>query len=152
MGTQITPLQKHGRKYTYADLHDVEVTGINPATLDGSALEVLRCEAEYTQAMVDADADDMRRLTSPNLVYVHMSGMHQTREEYLFDVTSGALRYFHIGIKDPVINVDGDTASIDFTSVLKANAYGARGTFPMHATHWFHRSPDSWIIVNPPTR
>ena len=35
-----------------------------------------------------------------------MSGMQQTREEYFSDISDGSLRYYTIGIADPIIEVD----------------------------------------------
>ena len=71
----------------------------------------------------------MRELVSEDMTYTHMSGMTQTREEYFADIADGSLRYFTIGMDSPKIEVSGDTASVTYTSVLNANAYGARGTW-----------------------
>ena len=79
-----------------------------------------------------------------------MSGRQQTREEYFADIESGSLRYFTIGIDHPIVEVDGNTASITYTSVLNANAYGVRGTFRMSGTHWFEKQNGEWISVNRP--
>jgi len=46
--------------------------------------------------------------------------------------------------------VDGDAAFITYTSVLSANAYGARGTFRMGGTHWLEKQDGAWITVNTP--
>ena len=75
------------------------------------------------------------------------SGRQQTREEYFADIADGSLNYFTIGIADPVIKVDGDKAQITYTSVLNANAYGARGTYRMKGTHYYELRDDSWIAV-----
>ena len=56
------------------------------------------------------------------MTFTHMSGRQQTREEYFADVEDDSLRYFTIGIDSPVVEVDGDTASVTYTSVLKGNA------------------------------
>ena len=63
-----------------------------------------------------------------DLIYTHMSGMQQTREEFFSDISDGSLRYYTIGIADPIIEVDQAKARITYTSVLNANAYGSRGT------------------------
>lgn len=77
-----------------------------------------------------------------------MSGKTQSREEYFADIEKGRLNYFTIGIDNPVIEVDGDMATITFTSVLNANAYGARGTFRMSGTHKYEKRDGEWIAVN----
>ena len=82
------------------------------------------------------------------MIYTHMSGKQQTREEYFADIADGSLRYFTIGIADPVIKADGEKGSITYTSVLNANAYGARGTYRMKGTHYYELRDGSWIAVN----
>ena len=90
----------------------------------------------------------MREIVSRDMVFVHMSGKKQSRDEYFADIEKGRLVYYTIGIEDPVLNINGDKASITYTSVLNANAYGARGTFRMKGTHHYERKNDRWIMVN----
>ena len=136
--------------YDFADFPNVELIGVNPSMLDDDQLAVLYQQARYCQAMTDADTDTLRRIVSPDAVFTHMSGKQQTREEYFADIESGALRYFTIEIDRPTVAVEGDTASISYTSVLNANAYGARGTFRISGTHWFEKRDGEWISVNRP--
>lgn len=140
------------KAYDFSDFPNVELIGVDLSTLDDDQLTVLYQQARYCQAMTDADTDTLREIVSPDAIFTHMSGRQQTREEYFADIESGALRYFTIGIDHPTVEVDGDTASITYTSVLNANAYGARGTFRMSGTHWFEKRDGEWISVNAPGR
>lgn len=72
------------------------------------------------------------------------------REEYFADIENGNLVYYTIGMENPVVEVYGNTASVTYTSVLSANAYGARGTYRMAGTHWFELRDGQWISVNVP--
>lgn len=135
-------------KYDFEQFSNVNITGIDISSLSGEELAVLYAQARYCQAMTDADIDTMRELVSEDMVFTHMSGMQQTREEYFADVADGSLNYFTIGIADPVIGVDGDKAQITYTSVLNANAYGARGTYRMKGTHHYEKRDSAWIAVN----
>lgn len=128
--------------YDFSVFTNVSITGIRLSLLNEDELAVLYAQARYCQAMTDADIDTMRELVSEDRVFVHMSGMRQTREEYFADITDGSLNYFTIGIENPVIKVDGDMAQITYTSVLNANAYGARGT------HHYEKRNGAWIAVN----
>jgi len=136
------------KAYDFSDFPNVELTGVDLSALDDEQLAVLYQQARYCQAMTDADTDTLREIVSPDAVFTHMSGRQQTREEYFADIESGALRYFTIGIDHPTVEVDGDAASITYTSVLNANAYGARGTFRMGGTHWFEKRDGVWVSVN----
>lgn len=131
-----------------ADFTNIEVMGIDIDSLTEEQMEILLLQARYCQAMTDADTDAMRELVSEDMTYTHMSGKTQTREEYFADIENGSLDYFTIGIEDPVIAVNGDNATIEYTSVLNANAYGARGTFHMRGIHHYEKRNGSWILSN----
>ena len=134
--------------YDFSGFKNVEITGIDLTSLDEGQLSVLFVQARYCQAMTDADIETMREIVSEDMVFTHMSGRQQTREEYFADIANGRLNYFTIGIEKPVIKVDGDAASVTFTSVLNANAYGARGTYRMKGTHHYEMRDGQWIAVN----
>ena len=136
------------RDYDFSKFTNVDITGIDTSLLNEDELAVLYAQARYCQAMTDADIDTMRELVSEDMIYTHMSGMQQTREEYFADVANGRLRYFTIGIENPVIKVDGNKAQITYTSILNANAYGARGTYRMSGTHIYEKRDGAWISVN----
>lgn len=130
------------------EYYNVRITGADLSALSEEETEILDRQAAYCQAMTEADTDAMREMVSEDMQYVHMSGRKQTREEYFADIESGALTYYTIGIDHPVIEVSGDTAEITYTSVLNANAYGARGTFRMKGTHHYRKLNGEWILVN----
>ena len=129
------------------EFENVTITGTDPDTLTPDELSVLLREAKYCQAMTEADIETMGEIVSPDMVFTHMSGRQQTREEYFADVADGSLNYFTVGIAEPVIKVDGDKAQITYTSVLNADAYGARGTYHMKGTHYYELRDGSWIVV-----
>ena len=136
--------------YDFTVFSNVELIGADLSSMDADQLAVLWQQARYCQAMTEADIDTMREIVPEDTVFIHMTGVRQTREEYFADVASGALRYYSIGIENPVVEVNGITASIAYTSVLNANAYGARGTYRMAGTHWFELRDGEWMTVNAP--
>lgn len=139
-------------EYDFSIFTNVELIGADLSEMSDDQLSVLYQQARYCQAMTEADTDTLREIVSEDAVFTHMSGRQQTREEYFADIENGSLRYFTIGIDSPVVEVDGDMASVTYTSVLNANAYGARGTYRMGGTHWFEKQDGSWISVNAPNR
>ena len=134
--------------YVFSAFTNVKITGNDPDSLSNDALAVLYAQAKYCQAMTDADIDTMRELVSEDMIFTHMSGRQQSREEYFADIADGSLNYFTVGIPDPVIKVNGDTATITYTSVLNASAYGARGTYRIKGTHYYEKRGGTWIVVN----
>lgn len=140
------------KNYNFSALTNVELINADLGSMTDEQLSVLYAQARYCQAMTDADIDTMRELVSEDMTYTHMSGMTQTREEYFADIADGSLRYFTIGMDSPKIEVSSDTASITYTSVLNANAYGASGTYRMKGTHYYEKCDGEWIAVNSPDR
>ena len=135
--------------YDFSAFANVEITGMDLSTLTEEQLSVLYQAVRYCEAMTEADIDTMRAIVSEDMVFTHMSGMRQTREEYFADVADGSLRYYTIGMEKPVVKVDGDKATVTYTSLLNANAYGARGSFRMKGTHHYENRDGAWIAVNP---
>lgn len=134
------------------DFDNVEIIGADLNTFNEEELAVLYQQARYSESMTEGDTTTMREITSPDKTFTHMSGRTQSREEYFADIESGRLRYFSIGIEEPVVNIDGNLASISYTSVLNANAYGARGTYRIRGTHWFENRNGEWTSINNPDR
>ena len=137
-------------KYDFSAFTNVTLKGIDTSTLNEDELSALYQAARYCQAMTEADIDTMREIVSEDMVFTHMSGRRQTREEYFADVADGSLTYYAIGIENPVVTVEGRLARVTYTAVLTANAYGARGTFRMNGTHYYQRINGEWIAVNRP--
>lgn len=134
----------------FSVFNNVEITGIDLSALSAEEQAVLYQQARYCQAMTEADTETMTEITSPDMIFTHMSGRQQTREEYFADIVNGNLQCFTIGIQNPVVNINGNYASVSYTSVLKANAYGARGTYRIDGTHWYEKQEENWIACNAP--
>ena len=134
----------------FSVFNNVEVTGIDLSELSADERAVLYQQARYCQAMTEADTEAMMEITSPDMIFTHMSGRQQTRDEYFADIADGNLQYFKIGIENPVVSINGSYASVSYTSVLNANAYGARGTYRIDGTHWYEQQGENWIACNAP--
>ncbi len=134
--------------HDFSVFRNISITGIDLSRLSDDESDILYSQAKYCQAMTQADTETMRQHVSEDMIFTHMSGRQQTRDEYFSDVQRGRLRYFTIGIEDPVIYAEGDHGRITYTSVLNANAYGARGTFRMNGTHHYEKRGGNWIAVN----
>lgn len=136
------------KSYDFSKFENIKITGIDMNSLNREELAVLYEHARYCQAMTEADIDTMRELVSEDMLFTHMSGKQQTRDEYFADVASGRLDYFTIGIENPVVEISGGRAQITHTSVLNAKAYGARGTYRISGTHFYEMRNGRWIAVN----
>ena len=136
------------KQVDFSDFPNVELINADLDGMSDEQLAVLYQQARYCQAMTNADTDTLRELVPEETTFTHMSGRQQTQEEYFADIENGNLRYFTIGIDSPTVKANGDTASVTFTSVLNANAYGARGTYRMSGTHHWEKWDGEWVVVN----
>lgn len=134
--------------YDFPAFSNVDISCEDPGSLSEEQLSVLVTQARYCQAMTEADLDALREIVSEDMTFTHMSGLKQTREEYFADIVDGSLDYHRIGIENPVIEIEGDRASITYTSVLNANAYGAEGTYRIYGTHCYELRDGAWVAVN----
>ena len=114
--------------------------------LSDEQLAVLEGYQAMQQAMVDADHEALRNIIEDGTAMVHMSGASQTKEEFIAEV-GGALTYHHSDIERiDAIKINGDWATLDARVALTANAYGARGTFPIHVQADMHRVDGRWLF------
>lgn len=131
---------------------DVKVTGVVIKDLSLGQQAVLTQQARLCQAMVDADIHTLEQIISADKQFVHMSGKKQSRDAYSHDIQTRQLDYHAITIANPVIIINNDNASINYTSVLTATAYGINGTFSIQGTHWFQWINNQWININQPEK
>ena len=55
---------------------------------------VLETYQSFQQAMIDKDMDQLRKLTRESVIFTHMSGKKQTRDEFFDDIKNGILNYY----------------------------------------------------------
>ena len=134
--------------YDFKEFRNVEIAGIDISKLSEDELSVLYTQAMYCNAMCNADIDKLKQIVSEESTFTHMSGKTQSRDEYFRDIETGKLDYHRIGIDYPEITIDGDDAYITFTSVLDADAYGAKGVYRIKGTHHYRKIDEVWINVN----
>ena len=93
-------------EYDFSKFPNVELIHVNINDLNDQEKQILFRQAEFCQAMIDKDIKTLKKLTSPDKTFVHMSGKVQTRDEFFNDISNQQLQYFSIGIDSPVIFVN----------------------------------------------
>ena len=111
--------------------------------------EIGRFLDEWNNAMVAADTVRLGAMMDDNIVLRHMSGMTQTKGEWLEEVASGSMRYHKIKKRDVKVTpeADGGRATVSFTSVITATIWGSHGTWSLHGTMLLERRNGNWIRV-----
>ena len=80
-------------------------------------------ERMYT-AMIAKDEAVLREVHAEDFLLVHMTGMHQTREQYIRAIMDGTLNYYSAETEDLQISVNGDEATLRGRSRVNAAVFG----------------------------
>ena len=83
---------------------------------------------EYWRCMIAKDAQGLRALMAEDYVLLHMTGLRQTREEFLRGLRDGTFRYYSAEHDSIEVTISGDTAAMIGRSRVLAAVYGGRKT------------------------
>lgn len=79
---------------------------------------------EMYRAMVEKDTATLNRVHADEFVLVHMTGMRQTKREYINAIVDGTLNYYSSTHEQMDITIDGDRATLIGCSRVTAAVYG----------------------------
>ena len=74
--------------------------------------------------MVRKDLDLLREVLSEDMTLIHMTGLKQSREQFLSQVKDGTLNYRSSIIVDAPVAIRGDTAEVALKTRTDAAVYG----------------------------
>ena len=86
--------------------------------------EIAEAERALYAAMIAQDHPALRETLSPQLVYIHSTGVAETRDEYLDGLSRGLYDYEMIESHDTRLRIDGDTAILDGVVDMKVGERG----------------------------
>ncbi len=115
---------------------------------DEETLRKMCCD--LCDASMRKDAAAIRALLAPDYVLVHMTGMRQSREEYISAVTDGMLNYYsteHESI-DVRISPDGAHATVRGRSRVNAAVFGGgRHTWRLQQDLKAEKRSGGWLFT-----
>lgn len=133
---------------------EIPETPVAPETpASGNATEQEREEINAfierrNKAMIDRDIETLNTMMADDLVLVHMSGATQSKQEWLDEIVSETMRYYAIEIRNLTINVENDTATVSYLSIIEARIWGTHNTWRMNSSLTLMRTADGWIWTN----
>ena len=99
-------------------------------------------------AMIAKDRGELERIHDETYLLIHMTGMRQSREEYIDSILDGTLNYYS---KDDVkidVSVSGGEAKLTGKSRVTAAVFGGgKHTWPLRMNMDLVRRDDGWKIV-----
>ena len=86
--------------------------------------QIIQLYKEMYTAMVNKDRAELERGHDDSFVLVHMTGMRQSKQDYINAIMDGALNYYAASHEDTQVEVKGDTAILIGRSRVNAAVFG----------------------------
>ena len=102
---------------------------------------------ELQQALIDQNIPRLKQLLPDDYIAVHITGRRQTKEEWLNDIESGEMRYFHFSDLHYSLSQEGNRVNLKIRQRIRANIYGSEGTWSIPGTRVFEKQDGTWQIV-----
>ncbi len=101
------------------------------------------------RAMVEKDIATLDSLHAPEFVLIHMTGMRQSKQQYLEAIADGTLNYYRATHEQMDIHIDGDRATLTGRSRVTAAVFGGgRHTWPLQLTFHLVKRDNRWLLTS----
>lgn len=103
---------------------------------------------EMYRAMVEKDSATLERVHAEEFVLVHMTGMRQSKQEYIRAIMDGTLNYYSATHEQTDIAIDGDRATLTGRSRVTAAVFGGgRSTWRLQLRLELVRCDGRWLFT-----
>ena len=114
---------------------------------ESDAAEIVRLEEERYAAMLAKDIAALERLLDEDLVYMHSSGVADTKESYLRGLKDGVWDYLRISRSEQMVKVKGDTALVFNRLAISIKVRGALKELDNRALAVWVRREGAWRLL-----
>ena len=115
--------------------------------MDKNMIEALY--REMYKAMVEKDTATLNRVHADNFVLTHITGMHQSKQEYIKAIAGGTLNYYSAEHEQMDIKVDGNHATLTGRSRVNAAVFGGgRHTWRLQLYFQLSKRDGHWLFTN----
>ncbi len=98
----------------------------------------------YT-AMVEKNESELNRVHDDSFVLIHMTGMQQTKREYIYAIMNGTLNYYSSENDSLEISINGTAAKVIGRSRVTAAVFGGgKHTWRLMLTFDLKKTNDEW--------
>ena len=99
-------------------------------------------------AMIAKDTTALRVIMDEKSALVHMTGMRQSRKEYLKAIADGTLNYYSCEDSDIKVKINGDSAFMTGKSKVSAAVFdGSRHIWPLRLDIDWKNNNGNWRIT-----
>ncbi|MBQ8959878.1 MAG: nuclear transport factor 2 family protein [Ruminococcus sp.] len=86
--------------------------------------QIVQLYKEMYTAMINKDRAELERVHDDSFVLIHMTGMRQSKQEYINAVMDSTLNYYSAAHEDLQVEVNGETAVLTGKSRVNAAVFG----------------------------
>jgi hypothetical protein len=117
------------------------------ATPSTTEQQLIAAYRQMNRCMLAADTQSLKPLLADDFTLVHMTGYAQPRDEWLAQIDSGRMRYFSSEENEVApVKVENHRATLRGRSRVKADIWGAQGTWPLQMDIGFVLVNGHWLM------
>jgi ketosteroid isomerase-like protein len=113
----------------------------NEEVIVGNQVEALR------QAMIDADGNKLKALTSEKLTYVHSNGNFQNQAEFIDGIVSGKSDFVTIDFQSQNISIQNDVAIVRHILSAHTKDDGIDRDIKIGIMLVWQKQKNNWILI-----
>ena len=102
----------------------------------------------FYRAAIRKDRAGMEAALAPEFHLTHMTGMRQSRDEYIRCITNGTMNYFSEEPVNLTVTLNGDTAMLCAKSIVEAAVFGGgRHTWRLQLDIRAEKRGGVWLLT-----
>ena len=109
--------------------------------------DIQKLEDERYAAMLAKDVRTLERLLDAELVYMHSSGVADSKESYIRGLRDGVWDYQRIGRSEQTVKVSGDTALVFNRLAISIKVRGVQKEMDNRALAVWVRRDGAWRLI-----
>ena len=110
--------------------------------------QIIALYHQMYKAMVEKDTATLDRIHAPEFVLIHMTGMHQSKQEYIHAIADGMLNYYSAEHEQMDVTVNNDRATLQGRSRVSAAVFGGgRHTWKLQLTFQLVKRNGQWLFT-----
>lgn len=99
------------------------------------------------KAMIDANGEDLKLLTSENLNYVHSNGNYQNQSEFIEGIVSGKSDFVSIEFQNQTVTITNDVAIVRHVLAAHTKDDGIDRDIKIGIMLVWQKQKNNWILV-----
>ena len=112
--------------------------------------QIIALYHQMYKAMVEKDTATLDRIHAPQFVLIHMTGMHQSKQEYIHAIADGTLNYYSVEHESIEVDVAADGLSANIRARSRVNAAvfgGGRHTWRLQQKLKAVKRDGEWLLI-----